>query len=127
MATTKQKRVAKLIIDNLSIDKPLNGGEMLEKVGYSEGIQKYPSRVLDSEGVQEELRSLGFHEDNAKRVVGEILDSTEEQSQVRLKAAEMVFKVKGSFAPEKSIVVNVDAPPTDRLKTLAEKLNADSR
>lgn len=107
MPTTKQKRVAKLIVENLTIDKPLTGGQMLEKVGYSKGIAESPSRVIESEGVQEELQILGFDPYEAKRVVAEILIGGENDT-VKLKAADMIFKVHSTYAPEKSLNVNVN-------------------
>lgn len=109
MATQKQKRVAKLIIENSTLDKPLNGGQMLAKVRYSEGMQVQPSRVLESEGVKEELLLAGFTEDNAKSVVSEIMLSEKVSPNDRLKATDQVFKVQGSYAVEKHLNVNINA------------------
>src|SRR5258708_3260733 len=101
MATQKQKKVAKLIIDNIKLDKPLNGGEILEKTGYGPGTVKNPGDILNSDGVKEELKVLGFTEVNAKNVVSEIMLSDEAEHRDRLKAADMTFKVHGTYAPEK--------------------------
>src|SRR5690348_1292339 len=106
MATQKQKRVARLIVENATLDKPLNAGQMLEKVGYSPNLVKQPGRVIESEGVQEELEVLGFTEHKAKEVVSTILGDTEQDGNTRLKAADMVFKVKGSYA-------KTDVPPPE--------------
>lgn len=116
MATTKQKRVAKLIIENTLLDIPLTGGQMLEKVSYSKGIQIQPSRVLKSEGVLDALTEYGFTEDNAKRVVTDILLNEEERAETRLKASDMVFKVHGTYAAEKttSVSVNLDVKTDDK-------------
>lgn len=108
MATTKQKKVAQLIVENAKLDKPLNAGQMLEKVGYSPHLAKQPGRVVDSEGVREALAELGFTESNAKGVVAEILLNPDAKDTDRLKAAEHVFKVQGSYAAEKSVNLNVD-------------------
>lgn len=108
MATVKQKKIAKLIIENEALDIPLNAGQMLEKVGYSHNLVKQPGRVIESEGVKEALNEYGFSEDNAKRVVAEILLKKEAADKDRLKAAEQVFKVHGSYAPEKSITAHVE-------------------
>ena len=98
MATARQKKLAKVIVENSTLDKPLNGGEMLAKVSYSKGLQKQPSRVIEAEGVQEELTALGFTEENAMTVVSDIMLNEEAQDNNRLKASEMVFKGKGTFA-----------------------------
>lgn len=113
MATENQRKVAELIVENTLLDIPLNGGEMLEKVGYSEGIQKSPSRVLQSEGVKEHLKVLGFDEDNAKHVVVEIMLNPAIEPNARLKATDQVFKVQGSYAAEKSINLNMNANIAD--------------
>lgn len=56
--TLKQKKLAKLIVENLESEETLTGGQMLEKVGYSEGLIKHPGRVISQEGVQQELERL---------------------------------------------------------------------
>ena len=123
MPTARQKKVAKLIVENVTLDKPLNGGEMLEKVSYSKGIQIQPSRVFESEGVKEALADLGFTESNAKMVVSEILLNDKVEPNARLKAADQVFKVHGSYAPEKSASVNVNIEKSDiDLEKLASEL-----
>lgn len=105
MATTKQKRVAKLIIENATLDKPLNGGQMLAKVGYAKSMHKAKvNDVLESEGVLETLNEYGFTEDNAKMVVSEILLDPKQKGDTRINAAKEVFKVRGSYAPDKPSV-----------------------
>lgn len=121
MPTTKQKKIAKLVVENSTLDRPLNGGQMLEKVGYAEGLQKSPSRVLESEGVQEALADLGFTEDNAKRVVTEIMLNPDADNSSRLKATDQVFKVQGSYAPEKTINTNLNVDITPEKVALAQE------
>ena len=103
MSTQRQKKVARLIIENASLDKPLNAGEILEKVSYGK-ISKQPSRVFESQGVKDELAVLGFTELNAKTVVASILLNEKADNPSRLKAADQVFKVHGTYAPEKKAV-----------------------
>lgn len=69
----------------------------------------------------EELKKLGFDSSNAKRVVGEILNSGDDTH--KLSAADKVFKVNGDYAPEKLAVAIQEVVPNDRLKVLADKLN----
>lgn len=137
MATIKQKRIAKLIVENVTLDKPLNGGQMLAKVGYAKSMHKAKvNDVLESEGVLETLTEYGFTEDNAKRVVGEIMLDPRQKGDTRINAAKEVFKVRGSYAPEKSQALNVnvelrkkDNPEINELlaeykKKLKEKLTS---
>lgn len=103
MATAKQKKIARLIIKNAKLDKPLNGGAMLAKVGYSKSMSTAKvNDVLESIGVKEELNKLGFSEEGAKKVVEEIMYDKDTDASARLKATDQVFKVQGSYAPEKN-------------------------
>jgi len=102
MATLKQKRVARLIVENTNLDKPLNAGQIVEKGRYGKGAMIHPNSVLESKGVKEELKILGFDEDSAKKVVAEILNNGKEENRIR--AAQEIFKVQGSYAPEKHLI-----------------------
>lgn len=74
--------------------------------------------------ILEELTKLGFDSNNAKRVVGEILNKEFAEDRDRLKAAETIFKVNGDYAPEKTqnVNLNLDANATERAKELATQL-----
>ena len=121
MSTERQKALARTIVENSTLDKPLNGGEMLEKVGYSPNLVKQPGRIIEADGVQEELERLGFTEYNAKSVVSEILLDSEADKSSRLKAADMVFKVQGSYAPEKKDVALTGTIESTRGSELAKE------
>lgn len=120
MATLRQKRVAKAIVDNLKVDKPRSAGAVLKSVGYGTGLQNQPKRVLQSEGVQEELKNYGFDPETAKEVVAEILIGGENDT-VKLKAADMIFKVHSTYAPEKHISVNFNQENT-KLDSLIDEI-----
>jgi len=108
MPTPKQQKLAEELIENSQREKPLNKKALLEKVGYTTNVaESKASDIIESDGVLEALANLGFHEDSAKRVVAEILNTGEDNN--RLKAADMIFKVQGSYAPEKSLNMNVNA------------------
>lgn len=121
MSTIRQKRVAKDIAKNLIRPNPLTGGEIVEKNGYGPSMKKNPQSVINSIGVTEELKKLGFDSEKAKEVVGEILIAGENDS-VKLKAADTIFKVNGDYAPEKHVNLNVEATPSDRIRELADRL-----
>jgi hypothetical protein len=130
MPTTKQKRVAELIVENTKLDEPLNGGEIVENSGYGVSMKKNPQVVLESEGVKEALEEMGFTEANAKSVVTEIMLNPDADNSSRLKATDQVFKVKGSYAPDRNINLNMtikSIDPTDEtilnsLKAIQDKL-----
>lgn len=90
---------------------------MLEKVGYSKSMAKAKAgEILESQGVKEELEILGFNEHAAMRVVEEIMHNPEVDPTARLKATDQVFKVRGTYAPEKSIVANIQMSEDKRNK-----------
>lgn len=118
MPTAKQKKVAQLLIENIQLDKPLNGGQMLAKVGYSKSMQHAKvNDVLESEGVKEALNDYGFNVETAKRVIGQILTDGENDN-VKIKAADMVLKVHGTYAPEKSVNLNINEIHDSRIDAL---------
>jgi hypothetical protein len=121
----KQRRVAKKIIENITLDEPKTGGEILEEVGYGPGMVKNPGKIVESEGVYKALAEQGFTVDNAKGVVAEILLNKSSKDADRLKAAENVFKIHGSFAPEKSMNLNlvVDATKSQDLIEMAKQMS----
>ncbi len=111
MSTTKQKRVAKLIIENSTLDKPLNAGEIVEKSRYSQSMVIKPGVVINSDGVKEALNDYGFSEDNAKKVVSEIMLDKKQKADSRLRATDQVFKVHKSYGSEgegnRTLIINI--------------------
>lgn len=122
MATILQRRLAKEIIKNVNRQKPLNKKQMLVSAGYSESrATATPGYTLDQPGVTEALEEEGFTEENAKRVIKRILNKGKEENQVR--AADMIFKVHGTYAPERRVNLNIEVEPSPDIKALGEKLN----
>lgn len=114
-STTKQRKIAKLIIENSVREKPLTGGEIVENSGYGKSMSLYPKRVIETEGVKKALADYGFNEENAMKVVSEIMLNEDVDANTRLKATDQVFKVRGTYAPEKraNVNMNVDIPKDD--------------
>lgn len=101
MATIRQKKLAKAIVENASRAKPLTKKELVVASGYSEISAESSAHILmELPGVKNELTALGFDVDTAKGVVGDILTDPEKMPKDRLKAADMVFKVHGAYVPE---------------------------
>lgn len=123
MSTIRQKKLAKAIVENAKADGKKNAGQLLESVGYPKSTATtYPGKVIKQVGVQEELEALGFNEDGAKRVVEEILYDRRVKPDTRINAAKEVFKVSGSYAPDKTINLNLDAELAQNERGLAEVL-----
>src|SRR5688572_13184316 len=102
MPTQRQKNLAKAMVENLQAKTPKTAKELVVSSGYDQTTaEKQVPAVLKQKGVQEELVRLGFTEDTAKSVVAQIMLDDEVDENARLKAADMTFKVHGSYAPEK--------------------------
>lgn len=123
MATIRQKKLAKAVVENINAAEPLNKQELVASVGYSDAsADKKATEILESKGVQTELRKLGFDSDNAKKVVGEILDDVTVEPQHRLNAADKIFKVNGDYAPERHVNLNFDVELEQREREYADRL-----
>jgi len=69
--------------------------------------------------VKDYLTKIGFTESAAKEVVAELLHSQKVKPADRLAAADKVFKVLGTYAPEKSISLNLSLAKDENPKTKA--------
>ena len=117
MATTRQEKLADAIIENHRADKPKTNGEMLEAVGYAPTTARHqPGVIIESKGTKEALAARGFTVENANEVVGQILMNPEEKAHDRLDAADKIYKVHGSYAPEKKLNLNLNADVEDYQK-----------
>ena len=130
MPTILQERLAEKIIENARAAEPMRKGEILASVGYSPVTAKQrPQEVIEQKGVQEALRARGFDPENAKRVVTEIMNNEDEKGDTRLRASDMVFKVYGTYAPEKTLNLALSAQLENVVKlddTTLAKLLEDS-
>lgn len=123
-STPRQKRLARKIVEVAAASYPITGAELVASVGYSPAYQRNPGGVMKAPGVQAELEILGFTVQKAKEVVGVILSDTGEKADSRLKAAEMVFKAFGTYAPERSLNINMSFKPDARSIELASEFEA---
>src|SRR3990167_3052024 len=99
MATIRQKRLARAIVETANLDYPPTAGELLESVRYGK-ISKQPSRVMKSKGVLEELENLGFTVEGADNVVQKILYKGKKE-ETKLKAADILYKRLGAYEDTK--------------------------
>lgn len=118
MATVRQKKLARLIVENAIAKKPRNKKQLVVSSGYTEVQAKAKMHeITESKGVKEELALLGFTEDAAKKVVEEIMNDKDVDPSARLKATDQVFKIHGTYAPEKSITAHIQLSDEKRSKS----------
>lgn len=122
MATIRQQKLAKAIVENVARKQPLPKRDLVVNAGYSTKTATQASKqIIESEGVKESLVSFGFNPDKAKEVVAEILIGGENDT-VKLKAADMIFNVHGTYAPKKQVNLNIEQTHDSRLDALIEEL-----
>lgn len=122
MATELQQNLAKEIVSNLKRKKPKNKKELVVSSGYSitTATKQIPA-VFEQKGVLEALNDYGFNEDNAKRVVSEIMLNSDNDPNARLKATDQVFKVHSTYAPEKTTATNVNINISEKELEIAQE------
>lgn len=119
MSTIRQKKLALAIVENMKAKKPKTKKEILVSSGYSMSIAtQNPDNIMESLGVSEELRALGFHEEGAMAVVQKLMHSPSVAPADRLKATDQVFKVRGTYAPEKQAIVHAYVLPDEDQKRI---------
>lgn len=132
MGTILQKRLAKAIVENAVAEKPLNMGQMIEKVGYSKAVSiGRPGEILQQKGLNEELDALGFSLEAADLVVKTVL-KTARKDENKIRAAQEIYKRLGGYAPEKkanlNVNVNADATfPSDKAEQIRQEYEAKLR
>ena len=123
MSTELQKKLAQNIVQNIVVNKPKNKKELVASSGYSEvSADKHATEIIRQKGVQKELKELGFSIENAKRIVGHILNSPIVYEMVtpenQLRAAQEVFKVTGEYENEgdsnKTLIINITGETAER-------------
>jgi hypothetical protein len=123
--TPRQRRAARIMADIAMGKRPdiKNQGDIIVEAGYAATLKDTPKTLLNTRGVETALADNGFSPETAKNVVKMILESNDAAHKDRLKAADMVFKVHGTYAAEKTVNLNIEHNTDDtRLLELAERL-----
>jgi hypothetical protein len=123
--TPRQRNVARIMADVAMGKRPdiKNSGDIVVEAGYSPANKEQPKRLLNTTGVHDALNDLGFNEQTAKNVVYSILTNEKAKHGDRLKASDMVFKVHGTYAPDKHVNLNIDTTvDNERIIELANRL-----
>lgn len=101
MSTPRQERLADAIIANATAKKQKNKKELVISSGYAvKTAEGHAPEIIGQKGVRDALEARGFDVATAKQVVGRILRGEKSLDKDKLKAADMVFKVHGAYAPE---------------------------
>ena len=125
----KKKRVGKNYLTKKLAQEVAYGDstsfrQALEKVGYAKTYVNHKgNQIKNSPALLKELEAIGFTEEAAKARVAGIMNSPIVYEMVtpdnQLRAADMAFKVFGTYAPEKN--VNISASLSDLIERARQK------
>ena len=106
MSTELQKKLASEIAQNIIRTIPKSKKALVASSGYSQvSAINHATEIIAQKGVQKELKELGFTVENAKRIIGSILNAPTVYEMVtpenQIRAAQEVFKVIGEYDAEK--------------------------
>lgn len=130
----KPKPNAKKAFDILA-EKGGSIGSALLEAGFSEITAKTPTKVTETKGwkqlvderLSDELLSKRHQELLNKRethvINAENVLDLGPDTQAVTKGLDMAYKLKGNYAPEKSVSVVIDVEADSEVKALAKKLN----
>lgn len=118
--TAKQRKAFDKLIENDG-----NKGKALEAAGYSKSLVDNPHRVMESKGWQQLIEEhLGDEKLAQVHAEGLTLKHT---NPLRHKYLETAYKLKGSFAPEKSVNLNVNTTVNKEADKIAQKYEEELR
>lgn len=101
----RQRKLGEIVAEAFINGEDVSGKALVEAAGYAKNSP--PAVILSSKKAQEAISQALFSVDNAQEIVGEIMSNPDNDPTDRLKAADMVFKSYGSYAPEKKINLDV--------------------
>lgn len=110
--------------------KQLGNSHSLEHMVLGLG-PKLTKDLVDGDGKISDEQALAMLSD-ANCVVRKIVHGPQARhvyyfapdNRARKDALDMAYKLRGSYAPDKHVTVNIDVEPSDEIKKLAERLNA---
>lgn len=123
MPTVRQKNAVTKTLENIGNSNPKTKGEILLESGYPPSIAKNPQIVEESKGFKELMEkylpdSLLAEKHNELLTVprkirtirkGEVKEEIEEIDSTSIsKGLDMAYKIKGRYAPDRTVNVNVD-------------------
>lgn len=100
--TPKQRKAAKLVLNNMMSDRPIPTGQILANIGYSKGITETPSMVTESVGFKQALRELGLTEELiTSSLVEDIRDKPKFRIQELKLGADILGMIKREEEPQR--------------------------
>lgn len=103
LPTERQKKLARILIENQKRDKPLSKKEMVKQAGFAPSVYENKAhQAITAPGTKEAMKDLGFSEDVGKKKLLELLNSGTASNDQIIKICQEIFKVNGTYAPAKT-------------------------
>lgn len=124
--TERQRKLGEIVAEAFINGEVLTDKALAQEAGYAGGASV---ATLPDKKLAESLKLAMFSVDNAQEIVGEIMANPDNSAADRLKAADMVFKSFGSYAPEKKITLDIksNANVSPELEKVRLKYEAELR
>lgn len=121
MPTLKQIKAIENVVENGG-----NVSKAMKDAGYSEATAKTPQKLTESKAW---LELMEEHLSDQKLTEKHEAFLNSENEAVGIKALDLAYKLKGSYAPDKNLNVNVEVKTIDdeAIEKLAELLNEQAR
>lgn len=132
MPTQKQKRLAKIALDNpILLTEDGHKRELVVKGGYGPSIQKTPAKVLESQGFKEALAEYGLTEELITTALVEDIKAKPKRRLGELRLGAEILKLNNSEDEKKYppmhpvvIVFNANDPLSKQLNNLSVQLDS---
>jgi len=126
MGTLKEQVLASKVAETFRTGADKTQGQLIQEAGYSPVSAQNPKIIFNQPGFREELAKLGFSLDAADQTVNNLLINGKEEN-TRLKAADMVYKRLGGYAPDRTLNISVkgDIKEFEQFAELREKYEAE--
>lgn len=113
--------------------------ELMNEFLSERDLAKAHKQLMNSHRLDHMVFPLGLEEEEIREMLAEVNCTARRfmwsdtqthcwfwspDNKARKDAIDMGYKLRGSYAPEKTLNVNVDVEPSDDIKALADKLNS---
>lgn len=120
MPTTKQRKLAKELMDNALLDKPKGSTELLEKVGYATNTAEHKQKsIIEAQGVKDALAEYGLTEELITTALVSDIQNKEKNrlGELRL-GAELLGKLDKKNEGNRTVIVVVSTESNSRYAPL---------
>ena len=121
MSTLRQKKLAKMVLENPKLMEDGKKGKLVAMGGYNESIVRHPERVLGSKGFNQELEKYGLTDE---LITTSLVSDIKAKPKKRLGELNLAAEMKGLKARPyetkdraTNIVIVIGRDKLDRIRT----------